>query len=201
MGRRLETFCGVGHSGIAVAAEGAICCGMKKNRTKGVTGPVQGSWRTLLLVALAASVFGLGMGYQLRMTAEKRASATETERFEIEALVDRYFTTWSAQDIAGYGACFHPQARIWYADNQVLPSLPLSAFLRSQEEAHAARRDTKMTEHPLKTEIDVRNGLASVRVHWELVDGKEITRGYDFFTLARTDGKWAIVGLLFNSEK
>jgi len=30
----------------------------------------------------------------------------------VRAHLERYFATWSSQDMEGYGACFHPQARI-----------------------------------------------------------------------------------------
>ncbi|MDZ4287259.1 MAG: hypothetical protein U0984_04835, partial [Prosthecobacter sp.] len=34
----------------------------------------------------------------------------------LRTFLERYFSTWSAQDMEGYGACFDPAARITFVD-------------------------------------------------------------------------------------
>lgn len=121
---------------------------------------------------------------------------TATQRSQIEAFVQEYFGTWSRKDIVAYGRCFHPNARIWFGTD---PSLGLAEFLESQRQAHA-NSPVPLTEDPLAWDARINNGLAHVRVHWELHRGTEDIRGYDFFTLALVEGRWQIVALVFNQE-
>ncbi len=37
----------------------------------------------------------------------------------VRSFLERYFSTWSAKDMDGYGACFHPQARISFVQSGV----------------------------------------------------------------------------------
>ncbi len=124
------------------------------------------------------------------------AALTASENAALGEFVGRYFSTWSACDIDGYGRCFHPTARVWFG---AVSSMPLPEFLESQRRAHA-ESPVRLTESPLSWQGDVKNGLAHVRVHWELHRGSESVRGYDFFTLAFSEGRWQIVALIFNEE-
>lgn len=119
-----------------------------------------------------------------------------SDRAALEEFVGRYFGTWSARDIDGYGRCFHPNARIWFGAGS---SLGLPEFIESQQRAHA-ETPVRLTENPLSWDGDVNNGLAHVRVHWELHRGDSSVRGYDFFTLVFSDGRWQIIALAFNEE-
>jgi hypothetical protein len=49
--------------------------------------------------------------------------------------------------------------------------------------------------------IDIRFDakLAHALVHWKLVDGARIERGYDHFTLIKSGGEWRIAHLIFYS--
>ncbi len=116
---------------------------------------------------------------------------------EVQQLIDRYFRSWSNQDLQRYGECFMPQAAIQLiAENGQLTTVPLAPFLKSQQEAHrnAANR---MTETPESVEIRFDANLAHALVHWKLVDGQRTEYGYDHFTLMRADGKWRIANLIF----
>lgn len=121
---------------------------------------------------------------------------TASQRESLGEFVGRYFGSWSKKDIDSYGKCFHPNARIWFGTGS---SIGLPEFLDSQREAHA-RSPVPLTEDPLEWEGHTNNGLAHVRVHWELHRGSAPIRGYDFFTLAFTEGRWQIVALVFNEE-
>ncbi len=125
--------------------------------------------------------------------AETNSALSSTQRAALGDFVNRYFGTWSAQDIDGYGRCFHPNARIWFGTGS---SMGLPEFLDSQRRAHE-QSPVRLTEVPLSWEGQVNEGLAHVRVHWELRRGTEPVRGYDFFTLVFTEGRWQIIALTF----
>lgn len=174
-----------------------------------------GQARTAIFAALAGLVLGAA-GTAWLQAAERQpnprkgaaakteavaASAlpsalSEAERQAVDVLIRRYFATWSTPDIDAYGRCFHPNARVWFGSGS---SLALAPFLDSQRQAHA-QSPVRLTEDPLAWEITGNNGLAHVRVHWELHRGAENVRGYDFFTLVHTEGRWQIIALIFNEE-
>jgi len=124
------------------------------------------------------------------------STLSQEDRKAIDELVKRYFATWSARDIEGYGRCFHPNARIWYAAGS---SLALAPFLDTQQHAHT-QSPVPLTEDPLGWEVTGNIGIAHARIHWELHRGPENVRGYDFFTLVQADGRWQIIAIIFNEE-
>jgi pyroglutamyl-peptidase len=125
--------------------------------------------------------------------------AQDARQEEVRALVDRYFRTWSAQDMERYGQCFMPQAAVQLIDeNGRLVTMPLAPFLRSQQEAHR-RAANPMVETPEKVEIRFDAKLAHALVYWKLVDGDRVEHGYDHFTLMRHEGQWRIANLVFYS--
>lgn len=127
------------------------------------------------------------------------ASPSDEHKAAIDAFVKSYFESWSTRDMRRYGEHFHPSAVIWMINYNKPAAVPLAPFLRGQEQAHASSKK-QMREYPLETGYVVRNELASVWVYWELDSDDGLSRGYDFFTLARLDGRWRIVSLVFNSE-
>lgn len=149
-------------------------------------------------------MLGVGMGFFLfkkpaalpPSPSPAPPTLTATDRAALGEFVERYFSTWSAKDIDGYGRCFHPNARIWFGTGS---AIALPDFLESQRQAHALS-PVPLTEKALSWEGNVNNGLANVRVHWELHRGEKAVRGYDFFTLALSEGRWQIVALVFNEE-
>jgi pyroglutamyl-peptidase len=129
--------------------------------------------------------------------ATNPASASNAKEEEVREFIDRYFLTWSNQDMQRYGQCFMPQAAIQLIDpNGQLTTMPLAPFLRSQQESHR-RAVNRMTETPESVEVRFDANLAHALVYWKLVDGDRTEYGYDHFTLMRSDGKWRIAHLLF----
>lgn len=125
----------------------------------------------------------------------------DPRRQEVQQLIDRYFQSWSSQDINRYGQCFMPAAVIQMIDaDGRLGSLPLGTFLKSQQEAQR-KAAQPMTETAESVDIRFENELARVVVHWKLVDGNRTETGYDHFTLMRSEGKWRIANLIFYAEK
>jgi hypothetical protein len=150
------------------------------------------------LVCLA---LGVGGGWWYGRATAPAASILQPElsssqREAMEEFVNRYFGSWSARDLDTYGRCFHPNARIWFGTAE---SYSLPSFLDSQRQAHASSPNP-MVEVPLSWNASMENGMAHVRVHWELRAGPRIERGYDFFTLVYTEGRWQIMMLIFNEE-
>ncbi len=125
---------------------------------------------------------------------------TTRDDTEARAFLERYFSTWSAQDMDGYGACFHPQARITFiADQGEAISQGVTDFLHSQKMAHQ-QAVTPMKERPLEMAIQGDNKVLQAAVTWELNKGTIQERGTDFFTLKREGGSWKIISLVFYVE-
>ena len=118
----------------------------------------------------------------------------------VRALLTRYFDTWSKQDMSGYGACFHEQARILFiaADGRIV-SQGTTDFLHSQKLAHE-QSTTPMKEVPLEMKMQGDAKVMQAEVTWVLTKGSTEQRGTDFFTLKRDGDSWKIVGLVFYGE-
>lgn len=118
---------------------------------------------------------------------------------DVRTFLNRYFSTWSAKDMDGYGECFHPQARISFIHQGEPHSDGFNAFLHSQKIAHASAA-APMTEIPTGMKIvrDERTAQASVR--WKLTKGNEVVTGTDCFTLIKTSAGWKILSLVFYND-
>jgi len=118
---------------------------------------------------------------------------------DVRAFLDRYFSTWSAKDMDGYGACFHQQARISYLHEGAPHTQGLTDFLHGQKLSHATAAEP-MTEVPTDMKIlrDERTAQASVR--WKLTKGAEVVTGSDCFTLIKTPSGWKIISLVFYND-
>lgn len=131
------------------------------------------------------------------ITAAADPAAEDAAKAEVQQLIDRYFRSWSNQDMERYGQCFMPQAAIQLIDEAgQLHTMPLAPFLRSQQDAHRQAAN-RMTETPESVEIRFDANLAHALVYWKLVDGGRTEYGYDHFTLMKSDGKWRIANLVF----
>lgn len=127
-------------------------------------------------------------------------SAVHPDDAAIRAFLNRYFETWSKRDMAGYGACFDPQARILFVgkDGGIVSEGTVD-FLHGQKLAHE-RSATPMTERPLDMKIQGDAKVAQAAVTWVLNKGTKEDRGVDFFTLRRDGAGWKIVSLVFYGE-
>jgi hypothetical protein len=150
--------------------------------------------RKLRFISLTALIALLAVG---RFTTAADPVAEDATKGEVQQLIDRYFRTWSNQDMERYGQCFMPQAAIQLIDDKgQLHTMPLAPFLRSQQDAHRQAAN-RMTETPETVEIRLDANLAHALVYWKLVDGPRTEYGYDHFTLMKSDGKWRIANLVF----
>jgi hypothetical protein len=133
--------------------------------------------------------------------AADTSANNDPRRDEVQQLIDRYFHSWSSQDINRYGQCFMPTAVVQIIDPEGrLASMPLSPFLKGQQEAHR-KAAQPMTETAESVDIRFEAELARVVVHWKLLSGAKTETGYDHFTLMRADGKWRIANLIFYADK
>ena len=127
-------------------------------------------------------------------------SASHPDDAAIRTFLTRYFSTWSARDMDGYGGCFDPQARILFvAQNGEIVSEGTVDFLQGQKLAHE-RSETPMTERPLEMKIQGDAKVAQAAVTWVLTKGSKEERGTDFFTLRRGGDGWKIASLVFYGE-
>jgi hypothetical protein len=158
---------------------------------------MQRSWHAMA----AATVVSFVLPIAAFTVAADPAADKDPRRAEVEQLIDRYFKTWSNQDIARYGQCFMPQAVVQLIEpSGGLISIPLTPFLKSQQDAQS-KAAQPMTETPETVDIRFEGELARVVVHWKLIDGARTETGYDHFTLMRTAGKWRIANLIFYTDK
>lgn len=119
---------------------------------------------------------------------------------EVKAMIERYFKTWSDQDMDGYEACFMPSASVQMLEGPGgLTTLALPRFIASQREYHRTS-PIKTVEVPLSIDIRFEEKLARVVVYWKLTCGARIEKGYDHFTLTRNNNDWKIVNLVFYTE-
>lgn len=126
--------------------------------------------------------------------------AANPEEAAVRTFLQRYFSTWSAKDMDGYGACFDPQARITFVSKTgEVQSDGVTDFLHGQNLAHA-QTTVPMAEVPtdMKITFDSRVTLAAVR--WKLTKGAEIVTGTDNFTLIKTPAGWKIMSLVFYND-
>jgi hypothetical protein len=123
----------------------------------------------------------------------------KTDSADVREFLTHYFSTWSAKDMDGYGACFHEQARIVFVHQGEPHSQGLTDFLHGQKLSHSTTT-VPMTEVPTDMKIlrDERTAQASVR--WKLTKGTDITLGTDCFTLIKTSSGWKIMSLVFYND-
>jgi hypothetical protein len=129
-----------------------------------------------------------------------RAAEPDPREAEVRRMIDRYFLTWSNQDLDRYGQCFLPQAAIQLLEpSGTVVTMRLEPFLRSQRDAHR-QAVNRLTETAETVEIRFEGRIARVVVYWKLVGGEQPEYGYDHFTLVNADGRWRIANLLFYAD-
>lgn len=140
-------------------------------------------------------------GCFLILLASCKGAEKHVAEAEVKALLDKYFTTWSAQDMAGYGACFHPNARVTFLDGKTGESMTqgLTDFVHSQKMAHA-QFDGKMYEVPTSIELIGDAAVTQAHVRWKLTRGATIVTGADYFTLIKAPEGWRIMSLVFYND-
>lgn len=118
----------------------------------------------------------------------------------VRTFLERYFSTWSAKDMDGYGSCFHPTARITFVQNGgQAGSQGLTDFLHGQKLGHESS-PVPMTEVPTSMKISGDARVAQAEVRWKLTKGREIVTGTDYFTLLKTPDGWKIAALVFYND-
>lgn len=143
-------------------------------------------------------IFVALLGCCFLLSACKRPAHVEEPA--LRTFLERYFSTWSAQDMAGYGACFHPAARISFVDESGGSAAQgLTDFLHSQKLSHA-QSSFPMAEAPTHMAITGDARVAQAAVRWKLTKGAEVVTGMDYFTLVKTRDGWRILALVFYND-
>ena len=128
------------------------------------------------------------------------ASSSHPEEPAVRSFLGRYFSTWSAADMEGYGNCFHPLARIVFVGrNGESRSEGLTDFLHGQKMGHASSTEA-MTEVPTSMSITMEDRGAQALVRWKLTKGNSIVTGTDLFTLVSTPKGWKIMSPVFYND-
>jgi hypothetical protein len=148
-----------------------------------------------MYMKLQACVFSV-----LMLAACAPRATVQPDEEGIRAVLNRYFSTWSARDMEGYGSCFQPQARIFYlAADGKLTNQALTDFLHEQRMTHE-QATSPMSEKPLEIRIQGDARVAQAAVTWVLTIGPKQITGTDFFTLQRDGAQWKIVSLMFYGD-
>lgn len=128
------------------------------------------------------------------------SQAAHPDQTGIETFLNRYFSTWSAKDMDGYGSCFHPTARISFVEKGGQCGIQgLTDFLHGQKVGHE-RSPEPMTEVPTAMKISGDARVAQAQVRWKLTKGRDVITGTDFFTLLKTPDGWRIAALVFYND-
>lgn len=134
------------------------------------------------------------------LTGCSREATAHPDDNAIRAFIDRYFSTWSAQDMDGYGALFDDKARVYFLDKSgSLSGEGKTDFLHSQKMAHSQSK-VPMKEVPLEVKIIGDMRACQVEVKWKLIAGERVVTGLDYFTLKKDSDGWKIVSLLFYQD-
>ena len=128
------------------------------------------------------------------------SQAESPDEKAVRAHLERYFSTWSSQDMAGYESCFFPQARITFSSGGRVNVEGLTDFLYSQRMCQQ-QATTPMKEEPKEMKITLANDIAQASVKWELHKSDGNTTGTDMFTLVRIDGGWKIAALVWEQNR
>lgn len=130
-------------------------------------------------------------------------NVTHSREADIRAFVNHYFSTWSQRDTDGYGACFDPQAHIYFiGDSGKTSSYSVSTFVQGQtrgREQSGTHRMARPVEVRIRTQGDAK--VVQVIATWVLTKGaSEEARGTDFFTLKHDQNGWKILSLVYYGE-
>jgi pyroglutamyl-peptidase len=129
---------------------------------------------------------------------EAQSAKDEDPRLaDVRAFVERYFRSWSDQDMDAYDSCFLPEAYIQFIDDRGgVSTTGKRQFVAQQREVHR-RAEVKNVEVPESVDVRMEGRLAHAVVFWKLTSGARIQKGYDHFTLLKREGRWKIVNLVF----
>lgn len=144
---------------------------------------------------VAALVIMALLGASRAALAQAPPEAEVKRTAEVKAFVERYFSTWSRNEMDDYADCFLNEAVIQFIDARgQLQSQGKRTFIAEQRQVQSKNPGLEVPE-----EIDIRfePNLARAVVYWKLTMNKRVEYGYDHFTLAKQDGKWKIVNLVF----
>jgi ketosteroid isomerase-like protein len=126
---------------------------------------------------------------------QSQEAAADKRTPEVKQFVEHYFSTWSNVEMDAYADCFLNDAVVQFIDPRgQLHSQGKKAFIAEQR---AVQSRNAGKETPETIEITFEPNLARAVVFWKLTMKGRVDYGYDHFTLARQDGKWKIVNLVF----
>ncbi len=154
--------------------------------------PAASGWKRTATASLLLNAVLLGVLFIPSMRGGGRG--------DIDGFLDTYFRTWSAADMRGYEACFHPSAVIFYISGDAVPRpVLLGPFIQGQAGVHANASEP-LREIPLSKQIEIDGNVARALVRWKLFRGEEEKTGTDYFTLLRTKTGWRIINLVFRED-
>jgi hypothetical protein len=143
------------------------------------------------MVPLAAAFLGMISCHQESASPDDPAA---------KDLLQRYFSTWSARDMEGYGRCFDDSARIYYLEKDgKVTAQGKTDFVHEQSVLHQEAA-SPMHEVPGEIKLQGDDKVKQAAVTWVLTIGTKQITGTDFFTIAHEGSEWKILSLAFYGE-
>jgi hypothetical protein len=123
------------------------------------------------------------------------------ERDAVLAIVQAFFDTLAAKDVAAARQILMPTGR-FYAVGQQDGKPRIRAFTSDDYLKDLAAMKQNMRERMWNPEVRVRGSIASVWTPYDFwIDGKFSHCGVDAFDLVKTDEGWKIAGLSYTVER
>ena len=121
---------------------------------------------------------------------------------DIKPFLQKYFNSWSKNDMKSYRSCFHKDAVIVYIKNGTVANKQnLRSFIKGQS-SYLATAAGKVRESMTSFSATEDDKSAAVIVKWLFEEkGKPSGTGIDHFLLIRDkDKKWKIVSLVWYKD-
>jgi hypothetical protein len=145
---------------------------------------------TLLLLALLCQT----------ATAQSPSPSAATEREAVLAVVQAFFDTMAAKDVAGARRVLMPEGRL-YAVRQQDGKPVMRARTNEEYLKDLANRKNRVRERMWNPEVRIRGSIATVWTPYDFwIDGKLSHGGIDAFQLTKTDEGWKIAGGTYTIE-
>lgn len=134
------------------------------------------------------------------VTAQSPPASATTDRDAVLAVVQAFFDTMAARDVAGARRILIPEGRLYAIRQQDGKSI-IRARTHQEYLAELERSKKSLRERMWNPEVRIQGLLATVWTPYDFwVDGKLSHCGADAFQLIKTDEGWKIAGGAYTIE-
>ena len=150
------------------------------------------------LLFCACCVIGCGLGGA--SGAPQQAAPSGGETAQVDALITKFQTAYSAKDYQTLQSCFHPKANIAidYKGGTIHASYYIPDWIAETKKIVGGLPNVK--DVLSNREIVVYRNLATVVADYDYRGGGDHEAGQDLFTVVKFDGQWKILSLAFYGD-